>query len=44
MTIYNGGSTFEWLCSGVGPVKTKFDHVGTPFGFETRLLAIRHQP
>jgi hypothetical protein len=44
MTIYNGGSTFEWLCSGVGQVKTKFDHVGTPFGYETRLLAIKRQP
>jgi hypothetical protein len=28
----------------VGVVKTKFDHVGTPFEYETRLLAIRHRP
>ena len=43
-TFYNGGSTFEWLCPGVGPVKAKFDHVGTPFGYEDRLVAAEIQP
>ena len=38
---YNTGNAREWLCNGVGVVKSKMDHAGTPFGYETVLIAYR---
>ncbi len=33
----NGGNVIQQFCSGVGFVNVKFDHSGTPFGFERTL-------
>ena len=38
---YNTGNTLEWLCNGIGAVKSKMDHAGTPFGYETVLVEYR---
>jgi hypothetical protein len=38
LTIYLGGGTISWFCSGVGYVGEEFDHMGTPFGFRTVLI------
>jgi hypothetical protein len=36
---FNGGNLIHWLCSGVGIVFMKFDHMGTRFGFEQTLMS-----
>jgi hypothetical protein len=38
-TVYNSGPTFEWLCPQVGIVAAKYDHAGTRFGFEVKLMS-----
>jgi hypothetical protein len=35
---FNGGNIFQKFCVGVGIVSMKFDHMGTPFGFEQTLI------
>ncbi len=36
--FYTGGA--EWFCDGVGVVAHKYDHAGTRFGFEDKLLRL----
>ncbi len=38
-TPYNSGGVQEWVCEGVGFVENKYDHNGTPYGYETVLLS-----
>jgi len=37
--FYNGGNLIHWFCPGVGIVLSKFDHMGTKFGFEQTLMS-----
>jgi hypothetical protein len=33
------GGISERVCPGVGLVRAKFDHAGTPFGYDTVLIS-----
>lgn len=35
---FNSGNIFQKFCVGIGVVSMKFDHMGTPFGFEQTLI------
>ena len=35
---FNNGNIYQKFCVGVGIVSMKFDHMGTPFGFEQTLI------
>lgn len=37
--FFNTGSFFNWFCRGIGPVGKKFDHGGTPFGYNETLIS-----
>jgi hypothetical protein len=37
LTPYNNGGILQEFCHGVGFTYAKFDHAGTPFGYEIRL-------
>ncbi len=36
--MYLSGGTQSWFCPGTGVVKTKYDHNGSPFGYEEALI------
>jgi len=38
LTIYLSGGTLAWFCSGIGVVRAKYDHHGSPFGYEEVLV------
>jgi hypothetical protein len=44
VTPYLSGGTQEWVCRGVGFAGAKYDHIGSPFGYETTLLEYRIGP
>lgn len=35
---YNSGGVIEWFCNGIGVVARKYDHAGSRFGFEDKLI------
>ena len=43
VTPWNTGSINQTFCSGVGLVQEKFDHAGTPFGYQMTLIAYAFQ-
>jgi hypothetical protein len=38
VTPYLSGNAQDWVCNGVGYAGAKYDHYGSPFGYETTLL------
>jgi hypothetical protein len=42
-TPFNNGSIKQTFCSGIGLVQEKFDHAGTPFGYQMTLIAYAFQ-
>jgi hypothetical protein len=38
VTPYLSGNVHDWVCNGIGYVGAKYDHYGSPFGYETTLL------
>jgi len=38
VTPGHAGGFAEWLCPGIGYVGDKYDHAGTPYGYETTLV------
>lgn len=38
VTPYLSGNVQDWICNGIGYVGAKYDHYGSPFGYETTLL------
>jgi hypothetical protein len=44
VTPYLSGSTIDWICKGVGFAAARYDHLGSPFGYEATLLEYRIAP
>ena len=44
VTPYLSGNIQDWVCNGIGYVGAKYDHNGSPFGYETTLLEYRIAP
>jgi hypothetical protein len=38
VTSFHSGPSMLWFCNGVGMVKKKYDHHGTPYGYEIVLV------
>lgn len=37
-TVFLSGPRLQWFCNGIGIVREKHDHRGTPFGYEQVLI------
>jgi hypothetical protein len=44
VTPYLSGNTIDWVCKEVGFAAARYDHLGSPFGYEATLLEYRIAP